>query len=266
MLDRQRSGQTFAKAGRRRVDRDQNVAHRIAAHEVRLDAAVVGAQDEVRREPHRHDLEGYRDHVGVEVGEEEAEEVSPELMAGVDTYKNSTADMIEGGIAGTVNLRTHVPFDSPDFVLAMSAEAGYGDLTDEVKPAGSVLISDRWTTDIGEFGLMGNVAYSEVVTQSQGVQLNRFFQVQDVDAYGGMPTMLIDCRTRQGQSGSPVLAYREGGGVPMMGGGTSKIAHSKSLRQDDTSCSSRSRTPRSSSTSRARPASRGIPRSASIRP
>lgn len=112
-------------------------------------------------------------------------DVSPELMAGVDTYKNSTANMIEGGIAGTVNLRTHVPFDSPDFVLAMSAEANYGDLTEEVKPGGSVLISDRWTTDIGEFGLMGNVAYSEVVTQSQGVQLNRFFQVQDVAAYGG---------------------------------------------------------------------------------
>jgi iron complex outermembrane receptor protein len=112
-------------------------------------------------------------------------DVSPELMAGVDTYKNITADMIEGGIAGTVNLRTHVPFDSKDFVLAMTAEAGYGDLTEEVKPAGSVLISDRWTTGIGEFGLMGNVAYSHVVTQSQGVQLNRFFQVKDVADYGG---------------------------------------------------------------------------------
>ena len=51
-------------------------------------------------------------------------DVSPELMAGVDTYKNATADMIEGGIAGTVNLRTHVPFDSEGFVLAISAELG----------------------------------------------------------------------------------------------------------------------------------------------
>ncbi len=42
----------------------------------------------------------------------------------------------------------------------------------------------------------------------------------DVDAYGGMPTMLIDCRTRQGQSGSPVLAYREGGAVSMVDGST----------------------------------------------
>jgi TonB-dependent receptor len=38
-------------------------------------------------------------------------DISPELMAGVDSYKNQTAEMIEGGIAGTVNLRTRLPFD-----------------------------------------------------------------------------------------------------------------------------------------------------------
>ena len=112
-------------------------------------------------------------------------DVSPELMAGVDVYKNITADMVEGGIAGTVNLRTHVPFDTDGFVLAISAEADYGDLTKEAKPSGSALISDRWTTDIGDFGLMGNLAYSHVLTRSEGVQLNRFYQLQDIAAYGG---------------------------------------------------------------------------------
>ena len=112
-------------------------------------------------------------------------DVSPELMAGVDTYKNATADMIEGGIAGTVNLRTHVPFDSEGFVAAFSGEVGYGDLAKEAKPAGSFLVSNRWDTGIGEFGLMANAAYSEVVTESQGVQVLRFFQTQDVAAYGG---------------------------------------------------------------------------------
>lgn len=112
-------------------------------------------------------------------------DVSPELMAGVDTYKNSTADMIEGGIAGTVNLRTHVPFDSEGFVLAASAEMGYGTLAEEAKPAGSLLVSNRWDTGIGEFGVMLNAAYSEVMTQSQGVQLLRFFNATDVAAYGG---------------------------------------------------------------------------------
>jgi iron complex outermembrane receptor protein len=111
-------------------------------------------------------------------------DVSPELMAGVDTYKNATADMIEGGIAGTVNLRTHVPFDSQGFVAAFSAELGYGSLAEEATPAGSMLLSNRWDTGVGEFGVMLNAAYSEVTTESQGVQLTRFFNSTNA-AYGG---------------------------------------------------------------------------------
>ena len=33
------------------------------------------------------------------------------------------------------------------------------------------------------------------------------------------PSFLIDCRTREGQSGSPVIAHRNGGAVAMVGGG-----------------------------------------------
>ena len=40
------------------------------------------------------------------------EDVPAELMAGVDVFKNPSADMIEGGIAGTVNLRTRKPHRS----------------------------------------------------------------------------------------------------------------------------------------------------------
>ena len=112
-------------------------------------------------------------------------DVSPELMAGVDTYKNATADMIEGGIAGTVNLRTHVPFDSEGFVAAFSGEVGYGDLAEEAKPSGSALVSNRWDTGIGEIGVMANAAYSSVTTDSQGVQIGRFYKVSGVGAYGG---------------------------------------------------------------------------------
>lgn len=39
--------------------------------------------------------------------------------------------------------------------------------------------------------------------------------------YDGLPIQLIDCRSRQGQSGSPVLAYRSGGMVAMSDGGSS---------------------------------------------
>jgi hypothetical protein len=38
----------------------------------------------------------------------------------------------------------------------------------------------------------------------------------DLD-YGKLPVFLIDCRSREGQSGSPVIAYRGGGMVALQG-------------------------------------------------
>ncbi len=100
-------------------------------------------------------------------------DISPELMSGVDTYKNQTADLIEGGIAGSINLRTRVPFDSKGRLLAISADASYGDLAKKWTPDFSGIYSDRWDTELGEFGVMLNYAYSKVATTSQGIQLGR---------------------------------------------------------------------------------------------
>ena len=38
-------------------------------------------------------------------------DVASELLGSVEVYKNVTAEMIEGGLAGTVNLNTRLPFD-----------------------------------------------------------------------------------------------------------------------------------------------------------
>jgi len=42
--------------------------------------------------------------------------------------------------------------------------------------------------------------------------------------FADLPIQLIDCRTRQGQSGSPVIAYRSGGMVPMVNGDTAAFS------------------------------------------
>ncbi len=100
-------------------------------------------------------------------------DVTPELMAGVDTYKNQTAELIEGGIAGSINLRTRVPFDSKGRLFALSADALYGNLSKKTTPDISGIYSDRWNTPLGEFGLMANAAYSQVITNSEGDQIGR---------------------------------------------------------------------------------------------
>jgi outer membrane receptor protein involved in Fe transport len=100
-------------------------------------------------------------------------DITPELMAGVDTYKNQTAEMIEGGIAGSINLRTRVPFDAQGQLIQFAVNANYGDLSKELTPDANAFYSNRWSTGIGEFGIMGNIAYSHVKTRSQGIQYAR---------------------------------------------------------------------------------------------
>ncbi|MBO9713265.1 TonB-dependent receptor [Sphingomonas sp.] len=100
-------------------------------------------------------------------------DVSPELMAGVDAYKNQTADMIEGGIAGTVVLRTRLPFDSKGLVVTGVAKATYGDRSDKWTGEFSGLISDTWETGIGRFGLLADVARSHVVTRTESVIMDK---------------------------------------------------------------------------------------------
>src|SRR6202166_1411051 len=97
-------------------------------------------------------------------------DISPELLSGVDAYKNQTADMIEGGIAGTVDMKTRLPFDQEGHVLVGSLKGAYGSLSGgQVTPAYSVLFSDSIRTDFGRFGLLLDYARSHVITQTQSV-------------------------------------------------------------------------------------------------
>lgn len=53
-----------------------------------------------------------------------------------------------------------------------------------------------------------------------GVWATGFLASEPAVDFNSLPIQLIDCRTRQGQSGSPVLAYRAGGAVAMQDGGS----------------------------------------------
>src|SRR5215831_19494088 len=72
------------------------------------------------------------------------EDVSADLLAGVDVYKNPSAELIEGGIGGIVNLRTRLPFDNDKRELAFSADYNYADLKEEGFASGNALYSDSW--------------------------------------------------------------------------------------------------------------------------
>jgi len=98
-------------------------------------------------------------------------DVPAELLGSVEVYKNATAEAIEGGLAGTVNLNTRKPFDSKGFHVAFDMEGSYGDLEKRLSPTWSALISDTWDTGIGRIGLLASASFSQIRSQSQGLNV-----------------------------------------------------------------------------------------------
>lgn len=107
------------------------------------------------------------------------QDVPPELMGGVDVFKNQSADMIEGGIGGTVSLRTRKPFDAPGRVIAFNADMSYGDMAEEWTPTVSALFSDRWDTSAGEFGVLFNASSSSLKGISHGINADAYIEYRD---------------------------------------------------------------------------------------
>ncbi|GGA66849.1 TonB-dependent receptor [Neiella marina] len=112
------------------------------------------------------------------------QDVPPELMGSVEVYKNQTADMVVGGISGTVNLNTKKPFDSDKRLLAFSLEATYSDYIEDTTPTFSGLYSDVFDTDLGKFGLLVNYSKSKLKAQSDGIGIGKYAE-QDLYQVNG---------------------------------------------------------------------------------
>ena len=88
------------------------------------------------------------------------QDLPAEALAGADVYKSGSAELIEGGVAGIVNLRLHKPFDFDKLTVVGNARAIYTRNTREVNPVVGLLVSDRKQTGIGEFGALVDLSYS----------------------------------------------------------------------------------------------------------
>jgi len=102
------------------------------------------------------------------------EDVSADLMAGVDVYKSPTADQIEGGLGGTVNLRTRLPLEQGERLLAVSADYNYADLYGEGFTSFSGLYSDRWEVGQGEVGVLFSTSVAEIGNRTDAIQSGRY--------------------------------------------------------------------------------------------
>ncbi|MGX9960541.1 TonB-dependent receptor [Xanthomonas euvesicatoria] len=113
------------------------------------------------------------------------EDVSAELLGGVNVYKNPSADMIEGGLGGTVDLRTRLPFDYDGRKIAGSVQYNHYDLADDGKPAFSGLFSDRWQTGIGEIGILVNYSQQKSPFRQDTISIEPWYTQTDLPGYEG---------------------------------------------------------------------------------
>lgn len=108
------------------------------------------------------------------------QDVPAELLAGADVYKTPTADQIEGGIGGLIDLRTRRPFDFAGLRVAGTLKDSYADLAKKSRVEGSLLLSDRWKlADGSEFGALLSLAKQQRDYRSDTQELAAPAQLAD---------------------------------------------------------------------------------------
>lgn len=112
-------------------------------------------------------------------------DVPPELMAGVDVYKNPSAERIEGGVSGLVDLRTWLPFDFKDTKKFITLKANYGELGRKASPGVSGLYTTQWDAESGRWGVLVDLAYNRTTVQNQALQVGAYFPHTDVAGQEG---------------------------------------------------------------------------------
>jgi len=77
----------------------------------------------------------------------------------IKVYKTSEASLPDGGIAGVVDMQLYRPFDFEGSKLAATYTQTHSDYAAHSDPNFSVLMSNRWNTDAGEFGALFNASF-----------------------------------------------------------------------------------------------------------
>lgn len=84
-------------------------------------------------------------------------------VAALEVFKSGTANLIEGGLGGQVNVRSRRPFDFKGLEISGSFNIVKFDSSNDVDWNGNLLLSNRWDVgDGGEFGALINVAMTNI--------------------------------------------------------------------------------------------------------
>jgi TonB-dependent receptor len=102
------------------------------------------------------------------------QDIPPDLASAVEVYKNQTADQIEGGIAGVINIVTRRPLDSTKDFYVLNANINYGDKRKKGTPEISGVVSKQWDTGIGRIGILGSASYSKIDERTDNARVTTY--------------------------------------------------------------------------------------------
>src|SRR5688572_5946104 len=89
-----------------------------------------------------------------------------ELFTRLDVSKSPVASQLEGGAAGTVNMRTARPFDNPGAHISYQGQVDYGSESEEFNPRAA--FSASWTND--RFGVLVGLAGVDTKSTTNGFE------------------------------------------------------------------------------------------------
>ncbi|BFM21586.1 TonB-dependent receptor [Gilvimarinus japonicus] len=89
-----------------------------------------------------------------------------EVISGMEVYKSTQANLNEGGIGGTVIVKTRKPLDMDANTTFLGVKGSVGTISDEVAPNVTGLYS--WKNDSETFGILGSIVYSDNEYVRQG--------------------------------------------------------------------------------------------------
>lgn len=105
------------------------------------------------------------------------ETVPAELVGAIEVYKTRTADQIEGGVGGSVNIQLRRPLDLlKGWTVAGGVRQTYAEQGKQWSPSYTGLVANRFDTGLGEMGILinggwGRARYAEAYNTSESPDL-----------------------------------------------------------------------------------------------
>ncbi len=110
---------------------------------------------------------------------------SADILSGVDVYKTATADQVEGGLGGLIDIHAARPFDFKGLHGAGTVAANYSDIHNAVTPRVSGIVSNRWQTSHGEFGALLGFQYEQIDSGGYQTGTNAYVNRNDLYDFNG---------------------------------------------------------------------------------